>query len=219
MPTCIASIIVLIVLLPALPPPDHQPSRTWIEILRKVDVLGTLLLTLSLATLFIALNWAGITYAWSDPRIVVLFVIFGILFAAFVGVQFWRGEDATLPLRVLRQRDVVAAAWFGFCIASALNVVEYYLPTYFQIVRGWTPAHSGWMMLPLIIATIIGTLIQGSGSVTSPPQPQKLKTYPSSQANSRFPQNNTLRILHPLHASLILPPSHRDWPPHHLLPP
>ncbi|KXL51098.1 MAG: hypothetical protein FE78DRAFT_74772 [Acidomyces sp. 'richmondensis'] len=163
-PICSASILVLIFLLPLLPPSDHQPSRAWIETFHELDVLSTLILIPSLVSLFIALNWAGVTYAWHNPRIVVLFVIFGVLLAAFVWTQIWRGNEATIPIRVLRERDVVTAAWFGFCVASALNVVEYYLPTYFQIVQGWTPTHSGWMMLPLIIATIIGTLIQGSGT-------------------------------------------------------
>lgn len=29
-------------------------------------------------------------------------------------------------------------------------MVEYYLPTYFQIVRGYTPGKSGYMMIPLV---------------------------------------------------------------------
>lgn len=52
---------------------------------------------------------------------------------------------------------------FSACTNSALSVFEYYLPTYFQSVRSYTAAESGYMMLPLLVGFLIGMVVQGAG--------------------------------------------------------
>ena len=39
---------------------------------------------------------------------------------------------------------------FSFCCSASNNVVEYYMPTYFQVVREYPPAKSGYMMIPIV---------------------------------------------------------------------
>lgn len=41
---------------------------------------------------------------------------------------------------------------FTFCCSASNNVVEYYMPIYFQIVREYPPAKSGYMMIPMVSA-------------------------------------------------------------------
>ena len=50
------------------------------------------------------------------------------------------------------------------CANSTGNVLEYYLPTYYQIVRGYSPAKSGYMMISIIISATIGSLVHGAGT-------------------------------------------------------
>ncbi|KAL3261545.1 hypothetical protein ABHI18_003693, partial [Aspergillus niger] len=71
---------------------------------------------------------------------------------------------AALPFRIMKRRSVIAGCIFIMCGNSTGNVLEYYLPTYYQVVRGYTPAKSGYMMLPIIIAGTIGALIHGFGT-------------------------------------------------------
>lgn len=138
---------------------------SWKEALRKMDITGTLVLVPGLAALFIALNWGGITYSWSDSRIIALFVVFALLLVAFVVDQVVKGDNAILPLRVLKDRNVYAGAIFSTCVASTLSIQEYYAPTYFQAVLGYSPARSGIMMLPVLIGNIIALVVQGVGWV------------------------------------------------------
>ena len=111
-----------------------------------------------------ALSWAGTKYPWNDPIIVALLVVFAILLGVFVVDQYVKQDAATLPPRIIKNRNVLAGAVFIICLNSGVTVVEYYMPTYFQAIRGYSPARSGYMMLPLLIGTFIGMLIQGGGS-------------------------------------------------------
>ena len=63
--------------------------------LAQFDPLGTSLFVPSVICLLLALQWGGTTYAWSDGRIIALFVLFGILLISFGAVQIWMGESAT----------------------------------------------------------------------------------------------------------------------------
>lgn len=89
---------------------------------------------------------------------------FAVLLAAFIYNQFRRGDVAALPLRVVKHRSVIASLIFMMCANSTSNVLKYYLPTYYQIVRSYTPAKSGYMMHPIIIAGTIGSLVYGFGT-------------------------------------------------------
>nr|POF06960.1 efflux pump roqt [Quercus suber] len=77
---------------------------------------------------------------------------------------FLRGEKATLPLRILRNRSVIAGFIFSACTNGSASVLEYYMPTFFQAVRGRSPAESGYLMLPILGGFLIALLIQGGGT-------------------------------------------------------
>lgn len=151
-------------------PPDlprHTEERsilTWKDTLQQLDLVGNVVSLPSLAALFLALSWAGVKYPWSDPRIITLFVVFAVLLIVFVIDQFVRGDSATLPPRIMQNRNVIAGFIFSFCNSSALAVLEYYLPIYYQVVLGYGPARSGYMMLPLLIGSMLAILLQGSGT-------------------------------------------------------
>ncbi|KUI71864.1 Putative HC-toxin efflux carrier TOXA [Cytospora mali] len=140
-----------------------QPRLPWRQKIVQLDLLGNALFIPALTSLFLALSWAGTTYAWTSGTVIGLFVTFAVLIALFGYDQFRRGDEATLPPRILTNRSVMAGFVFSACTNSAMSVFEYYLPTYFQSIRSYTPAESGYMMLPILIGFLIGTAAQGAG--------------------------------------------------------
>lgn len=130
----------------------------------EVDPVSNLLFIPGLTCLFIALSWAGTRFAWDNPKVIGLLVTCGVLLAAFLFNQYRRGDSAALPFRILKRRSVIAGFIFAMCTNSAINVFEYYLPTYYQVVRGYTPAKSGYMMIPIIVGGSIGMLLSGTGT-------------------------------------------------------
>ncbi|RAH59761.1 efflux pump antibiotic resistance protein [Aspergillus piperis CBS 112811] len=129
-----------------------------------LDLTSNLLFIPALTSLFLAFSWAGTKYSWTSGPVIASLITFTILMAAFIYNQKRLGDAAALPLRIMKHRSVIAGCIFIMCGNSTGNVLEYYLPTYYQIVRGYTPAKSGYMMLPIIIAGTVGALIHGFGT-------------------------------------------------------
>ena len=144
--------------------PSDVACMTFKQKISQLDLLSNLLMLPALTSLFLAFSWAGTKYSWNSGRVIGPLITFAVLFAAFVYNQFRRGSAAALPPRIIKRRTVIAGFIFIMCANSTGNVLEYYLPTYYQIVRGYSPAKSGYMMLPIIIGATIGSLVHGAGT-------------------------------------------------------
>ncbi|KAH8690387.1 major facilitator superfamily domain-containing protein [Phaeosphaeriaceae sp. PMI808] len=150
-------------------PPSKLATRTRWETFMTFDPLGTITFVPSIVCLLLALQWGGTTYAWSNGRVVALFAVFGILLLAFAAIQIYRSRRdesrATVPVRFVVERSLTAAAFYGFCIFAALYSFIYYLPIWFQAIKGASAVRSGIYNLPLIISQTIASIIAG-GMVT-----------------------------------------------------
>ena len=73
--------------------------------------------------LLLALQWGGTTYAWGDGRIIALFVVFSVQLLAFITVQTWVGDNATVPLRIVKQRSIASGSFFSMCVGAAFFIM------------------------------------------------------------------------------------------------
>jgi MFS family permease len=111
--------IVVIGLFFKSPKRKTQSETTWKQKLESLDPIGTVVFMPAIICCLLALQWGGTKYPWSDARIIVLFVMFGILSAVFIGIQFWKKDNATVPPRIMKQRTMAAAAWFAACLGAS----------------------------------------------------------------------------------------------------
>ncbi|KAF7516901.1 hypothetical protein PCG10_001731 [Penicillium crustosum] len=148
------------------PRTPQEDDMTLSQKIRELDLVSNCLFIPSLTALFVALSWAGTKYPWSDGRVIALFVVFGVLFVAFVFNQYRRGDSAALPFRIIKNRNVIAGFIFTTCTNSMTNVLEWYLPTYYQVVRSKTPSESGYLMIPILVGMMLGLFLQGIGTTT-----------------------------------------------------
>jgi putative effector of murein hydrolase LrgA (UPF0299 family) len=84
----------VIILFFKAPERKEVASLTWKERAGQLDLLGTLFFMPAIVSLLLALQWGGSKYEWSDGRIIALFVLFGVLIIAFVGIQIWKQDSA-----------------------------------------------------------------------------------------------------------------------------
>ncbi|KAF2968205.1 hypothetical protein GQX73_g5357 [Xylaria multiplex] len=155
-------------------PPTQVRSAadsTWLQRIMAFDPIGTVLFLPSIISVLIALQWDGAIYPWSDGRVVTLLVVFGVLLLAFLGVQYWAGENGTVPPRIIKQRSIGSGAFFSFVVGASFFVMIYYLPIWFQAVRGASATQSGVDSLPLMIsftlaATVAGGIVSTYGYYT-----------------------------------------------------
>ncbi|KAJ5670686.1 uncharacterized protein N7477_006049 [Penicillium maclennaniae] len=150
----------------ATPPLVGKGGRTWKQQLAEFDLPGSFFFLPAIICLLLALQWGGTTYAWGSARIVALFVVFGVLIIIFIGLQWWGQDRATIPPRLIKNRNVWGTAWYALAIGAAYFVMIYYLPIWFQSVKGATAIKSGIMNLPMIISVVLLGILAG-GLVTA----------------------------------------------------
>lgn len=133
----------------------------WLAKLKQLDPIGNLIFFPGIICLVLALQWGGTKYSWNDARIIVLLVLCGVLVSAFIGIQIWKQEKATVPPRIVTQRSIAASIFFGFFNGAGMMVMIYYLPIWFQAIKGVSAVKSGIMLLPTIIPVVIAAISSG----------------------------------------------------------
>jgi len=127
---------------------------------------GSILFLPGIVCLLLALQWGGSKYEWNSGRIIALLVLFAVLIIGFLAVQWWKQEDATVPPRVFLNRNVWGGALFVSMLGAAFFVMVYYLPIWFQAIKGVSATKSGIMNLPAILSLVIFSIISG-GAITA----------------------------------------------------
>ncbi|KAJ5370253.1 uncharacterized protein N7496_006345, partial [Penicillium cataractarum] len=105
--------------------------------------------------------WGGDRYAWSSKEVLPLLVVTGTLCLVFALQQYYIGDQATLPLRLLRSRILLFNVLVIFSTAGALYLFTYYLPLYYQALREVATMQSGLLDLSRILGLAIAIVLGG----------------------------------------------------------
>jgi Fungal trichothecene efflux pump (TRI12) len=89
--------------------------------LQHLDFGGAVTLIAGVACLLIALQWGGHKMPWRSAKVIGLFISSGLLVILFGLIQWRRGERATIPLRIIRQRSIL----FGCIYVALLDMAAY----------------------------------------------------------------------------------------------
>jgi MFS family permease len=102
-------------------------ALTFSQKLAQMDLLGSFFFLPGVVCLLLALQWGGTKYHWGNGRIIALLVLSFCLITAFVLVQAWRQEKATVPPRIFKNRNIWGCAFFGACLGGAFFVMMFYV--------------------------------------------------------------------------------------------
>lgn len=126
-----------------------------------MDWWGITFLTSAISAFIMAATWAGSTYAWGSWQIIALAVGAVALVAAFIATER-RVAEPLMPLRIYSgHRNFPLSAVLLTVTGVALFGATLYLPLYQQVVQGASASHSGLLLLPMMIATLITSNIAG----------------------------------------------------------
>jgi EmrB/QacA subfamily drug resistance transporter len=146
------------------PPRKAEANVSWRQRANQLDLWGTVVFIVDIVCCLLALQWGGSRYPWSNWRIILCFVLFGVLTVVFLIIQYYKGENATVPFRVVKQRSVAAACWFAFCLGGTFFVMIYWVPIWFQAIQGVSALESGIRSIPLVLAVVLASIISGVGT-------------------------------------------------------
>ncbi|EXJ86294.1 hypothetical protein A1O1_06664 [Capronia coronata CBS 617.96] len=142
--------------------PTSTSSRPSLgQRLLRLDIIGNTILLGATTMLFLALQFSEQQYSWSSARCIGLLCGFGVTILIFIAWMLYRGDEALIPPRIARQRTVAASCGTAFMIYGALLVHSYYLPMWFQAIKGTSAIHSGVNMIPYMVANAVFALLAG----------------------------------------------------------
>ncbi|KAG8957504.1 hypothetical protein FRC00_003864 [Tulasnella sp. 408] len=128
-----------------------------------IDWIGAILSTSMIISILLPLQWGGVTKPWNDKTVIALFCVFAVLLAAFVGWEWYIGEEkATMPLSMWTNRTQVGCCLEGFLLTFAMLCAIYYLPLYYQSAQQHTATRSGIDILALMCSIIFGASFSGA---------------------------------------------------------
>lgn len=109
---------------------EFKKLNIWQTVLR-FDPMGTTLLLGSLTCLMLALQWGGAQYAWNSGRVIAVLVVFGLTIIPWLALQYYQGDDATLPFSILKQRTVASSSVYLLFMSASFGVLIFFLPVWY----------------------------------------------------------------------------------------
>ncbi|PQE23615.1 MFS transporter protein [Rutstroemia sp. NJR-2017a BVV2] len=161
--------IALTLLFFGFPKPTQVPSKLNAkQMLKALDIPGTVLFVSSMISLFLALQWGGTRYLWSNPRVWGLLLASGLLFSSFLALQIYLGDRATIPPRIFRNRSLTLSLCASALLYLGTTVHVFYLPFYFQSAKGISASASGIRMIPYgvtfsMVQLAVGATVMATG--------------------------------------------------------
>ncbi len=145
-----------------LPPLPRLTVSNFVQKLKELDWLGTVLTAGLYVSFTLAFTFGGATWDWNDGRVIALIVVFGVLTIAFGVTQYHsvltNQTDRLFPCEFLRDPQLILLYVCMACGGASLFVSVYYIPFYFLFVHGETGVQAAVRLLPFIclyVATIL----------------------------------------------------------------
>ncbi|KAI9731514.1 MAG: hypothetical protein M1834_004634 [Cirrosporium novae-zelandiae] len=137
------------------------PKTPLMAGLKAVDWLGSIaILGVTLMTL-LGLNFGGVTFPWDSPKVICLIVFGLVMMVIFFFTEAKVAKYPLMPLKLFQHRSNIATLLVTFCHGFTYIAGSYYLPLFFQAVRGCSPLMSGVFLIPFAVTMSLGNVITG----------------------------------------------------------
>lgn len=103
----------------------------------------------------------GQTWGWGSTAALWCYGIGALGIMAFVLVEHAMGDEALIPLRIFRHREMSVSIVGGIIVGVAMFGAMMTIPLYMQIVHGASPMESGFMMLPMVAGMMLTSIVVG----------------------------------------------------------
>lgn len=130
--------------------------------LNRLDPSGTVVFLPGVFCFLLALEWGGTTHPWHDTEIIALFILAGIFSIAFVIIQVLKQENATVRPQIIKIRGIYCGILYSLFVSGAMVTLVYYLPLWFQAIKGTSAVQSGIDTLPMVLSLMFGAILAGA---------------------------------------------------------
>ena len=157
--------ILLPIYLFILPSFDPAAGQTFLERIKRFDIVGSLISIGAFVCTVMLINFGGLLYDWTSGSIIALAVVGIILWIAFVFQQsftiFTTTENRLFPVHFLKRKEQVLLFIAGASAGAAIYITIYYIPIFFQFTNGDTAIQAAVRLLPFVF--ILSALVLANG--------------------------------------------------------
>ncbi len=125
-----------------------------------IDWWGLAFMDAGAVAIVLMATWGGNQYAWTSPVIIGLGAFGVVCWGLFAFVES-RAADPILPWSILTNRTFVVATVVGMLAMGGMIGVMSYLPTYLQMVYGYSATASGLLLVPITIGMLVSSILSG----------------------------------------------------------
>lgn len=147
--------------------PEQISKNTFLEVLwtlslaRDLDIIGFIFFISASIQLLLGLEYGGNQYSWNSATVLGLLCGAIATFVVFGAWEYHMGQDAMLPGSLIKRR-VIWSSSLMFAMLFGLTVpMLFYMPIYFQLIRGKSALDSGVAMLPTVLGQLVAAVISG----------------------------------------------------------
>ena len=125
-----------------------------------IDWWGLALLNAGAIAIVLMSTWGGNQYEWTSPVTIGLGAVGLVCWGLFAFVET-RAADPILPWSILTSRTFIVSTLVGMLAMGGMIGVLSYLPTYLQMVYGYSATGSGLLLVPITIGMLVSSILSG----------------------------------------------------------
>lgn len=129
--------------------------------LRRVDWIGSVLFIGSSTSFLIPITWGGVSYPWDSWRVLAPLIIGIVGLAVFAAFEEYVATEPLIRLDVFKNRTAAASYFETTLHGMILWCLLFYMPLYFEAVKGETPIIAGISLFPASFTVAPAAVITG----------------------------------------------------------
>ncbi|KAF2795192.1 efflux pump protein [Melanomma pulvis-pyrius CBS 109.77] len=159
----LVAILLFIIEIPDLTVKEPFSLALVRKVLPELDLFGFSLFAPAAVMFLLAIQFGGDnSHPWNSSVVIGLFCGAGVTAILFVAWEIRRGDRAMIPGPIVRQRIVWSSTGQGAFLMASIFIASYFMPIYFQAVKGVGPTMSGVYLLPSILTSLLFVLVSGA---------------------------------------------------------
>ncbi|KAI0341086.1 iron permease [Trametopsis cervina] len=142
--------------------PNNAPQAAFMVKMRRLDWVGSAVVVGGSASFILALTWGGQRFPWQSAQVLVPLVVGAVALCAFLFIEKFLVTEPIIPWSIVTNRTSFSG-YLGTAVHGIASFATlYYLPVYFQAVKGASPIRSGVELLGLTMFVTPAAMVCGA---------------------------------------------------------
>ncbi|KAL6857744.1 hypothetical protein ACO1O0_005186 [Amphichorda felina] len=139
-----------------------RPAGRVTDKLRRFDWFGSFFFVGAATCFLIPLTWGGVQYEWSEWRTIFPLVLGAVSLVAFGLFEAFVAGEPILTTSLLGSYEMLYSLWSGIINAAIVYGTVYFLPLYYEAVKGYTPIIAGVALFPATFTLAPMSVVAGA---------------------------------------------------------